>query len=597
MITFGRKLTLFVIAVGIALAAGNTFQPSLALTNGGSITAVETPLTEQFDSLANTGTGLGWTDNVTIPGLYSSRLTYNAGDGSSNTGALYSFGVAGANPVTDRALGSVGSGGTGTVYWGVKLTNNSGGAIASIDISYAGEQWRNGGGTGLQQTVDFQYKVANAGATTGINAPTTGWVDHDALDFASPIFSTTAATLDGNAPANRVLKSSTISVSVASGQEIWLRWRDIDHASNDHGLAIDDFSVTAHAAPPDVPPTVSSTTPANGATGVAVNASITINFSENVSVTASAFTLQCPSGTPRTFTQSATPSSVTLTPTANLPNGKNCTVTIVGSQVTDLDGPADPVAGNPFFTFRTIAAPVAGANVIINEIDADTPGSDTLEFVELFDGGAGNTPLDGLVVVFYTGPDANTPANEVDKSYTAFELDGYRTNAAGYFTLGNPDVVPAVNLPFLPGEFGLLQNGPDAVALYVGDDSDFPFATPLHTMDLQDAIVYGTDDADDPVLMTLLTVVSRASTRTPEEAGRRSRTCAAKTAAAARAIRRPIVRAFRRPALRTRRVAPHHRARSSSASSTAAAATATAPSMKRRIAMTMSSCTTGAARP
>jgi ABC-type multidrug transport system fused ATPase/permease subunit len=37
---------------------------------------------------------------------------------------------------------------------------------------------------------------------------------------------------------------------------------------------------------------------------------------------------------------------------------------------------------------------------MINEIDADTPGSDTAEFIELYDGGpahgGGNTPLDGL---------------------------------------------------------------------------------------------------------------------------------------------------------------------------------------------------------
>jgi len=41
--------------------------------------------------------------------------------------------------------------------------------------------------------------------------------------------------------------------------------------------------------------------------------------------------------------------------------------------------------------------------VIINEIDADTQGSDVLEFVELYDGGTGNTALDGLVLVNYNG--------------------------------------------------------------------------------------------------------------------------------------------------------------------------------------------------
>src|SRR5687768_5584402 len=96
-------------------------RPVMAITNNGSITSFGTPLVETFDTLASTGNGNAWADNSTIPGWYSSRAAYNAGTGSVNTGALYSFGVAGTNPVTDRALGSVGSGGTGTIYWGVKL--------------------------------------------------------------------------------------------------------------------------------------------------------------------------------------------------------------------------------------------------------------------------------------------------------------------------------------------------------------------------------------------------------------------------------------------------------------------------------------------
>src|SRR4249920_3296039 len=111
-------IALSIAAAIICVAAGlsNLVKPSFALTNGGSITALGVPLTENFDTLASSGTGLVWTDNSTIPGWYSTRSTYNSGTGSSNTGALYSFGVAGTNPVTDRALGSVGSGGTLTVY-------------------------------------------------------------------------------------------------------------------------------------------------------------------------------------------------------------------------------------------------------------------------------------------------------------------------------------------------------------------------------------------------------------------------------------------------------------------------------------------------
>src|SRR5687768_5017656 len=203
------------LALLLFLAGSVLISPSSALTNNGSMTTLGSPLTEDFNTLASTGTGIAWADNSTIPGWYSSRTTYNSGTGSSNAGALYSFGIAGTNPVGDRALGSVGSGGTGTVYWGARLINNTGSTITSIDLSYVGEQWRTGGSStatpSVAQTADFQYQVANAGAITGVNAPATGWLDHDALDFTSPVFGTTVASpLDGNAAANRVARSSSI---------------------------------------------------------------------------------------------------------------------------------------------------------------------------------------------------------------------------------------------------------------------------------------------------------------------------------------------------------------------------------------------------
>ena len=69
---------------------------------------------------------------------------------------------------------------------------------------------------------------------------------------------------------------------------------------------------------------------------------------------------------------------------------------------------------------------------MINEVDSDTPGTDTLEFVELYDGGAGDTALDGFSVVFYNG--------NGDVSYSVFDLDGLATDADGYFVLGNAGV-------------------------------------------------------------------------------------------------------------------------------------------------------------
>ena len=156
--------------------------------------------------------------------------------------------------------------------------------------------------------------------------------------------------------------------------------------------------------------------------------------------------------------------------------------------------PAVEWDGYPVDTFAGLgshAATCARPDVLINELDSDTPSADTAEFVELFDGGAGNTSLDGLAVVLFNGDD--------DRSYAAFDLDGLATNAAGYFVLGNASLTPALTFPD-----GLLQNGADAAALYAGNAADFPPGTPVTAANLLDALVYDTGDADDPGLLVLL---------------------------------------------------------------------------------------------
>jgi predicted extracellular nuclease len=235
--------------------------PRAVAAGGISLTTLGVPYTQNFDTLATTGTANAWADDSTIPGWFAqfsavptNPTTYRADTGTSNTGAIYSYGVAGANPLTERAFGSVASGTPGDIYYAVKLVNNTGATITSLNISYVGEQWRAGGCsptpcTPLAQKLDFQYQVASAGTITDANTPTTNWLDHDPLDFTSPVPGTsTAAALDGNAAANRTALSATITITVNNGQEVWLRWKDINDANNDHGLAIDDVSVTPNGS-------------------------------------------------------------------------------------------------------------------------------------------------------------------------------------------------------------------------------------------------------------------------------------------------------------------------------------------------------------
>jgi uncharacterized repeat protein (TIGR01451 family) len=104
----------------------------------------------------------------------------------------------------------------------------------------------------------------------------------------------------------------------------------------------------------DAGPTVTTTSPINGATSVAQNSNITVNFSEPVNATTGSFSVQCPTGSPQAFTLSASPAaSFTLDPTADLPAGTTCTVTVFANQITDVDNfdPPDNMAADYTFSF------------------------------------------------------------------------------------------------------------------------------------------------------------------------------------------------------------------------------------------------------
>jgi hypothetical protein len=203
-----------------------------------SLTAVDVAHTQNFDTLANTGTGNPWLDNTTLAGWYANRILYIASPGSSTTAGLHSLG---ATASTERALGSVASVSATPVLWGVRLQNNTGLQITSIDLSFVGEQWRDA--ATASQTLTFAYRVSDTPIT---DIATGTYTANTAFDFASPTFVNSGA-IDGNAAANRLAINGTLVVALDPGDEIMLRWSDFDSPSADHGLAIDDFSVTPHA--------------------------------------------------------------------------------------------------------------------------------------------------------------------------------------------------------------------------------------------------------------------------------------------------------------------------------------------------------------
>jgi len=222
--------------------------------------ASPTTYSQDFNTLISTGSGT-WSDNITIGNWYAKRTgtgtSIAADTGSGNGGNLYSYGSSSA---TDRALGSLGSGNAaaGHFAWGVLLKNTGVTPISEITISYYGEQWRKSGVI-VPQVVSFYYKTSSSSITDVEPNVSSGWTAVSGLNFSSPINTTTGSALDGNASANRVSITSAISgLYLAVDSYILLKWDDPDHSGSDHGLAIDDVSISWVFGGSNTPPNITN---------------------------------------------------------------------------------------------------------------------------------------------------------------------------------------------------------------------------------------------------------------------------------------------------------------------------------------------------
>ncbi|WP_051882241.1 T9SS type A sorting domain-containing protein [Chryseobacterium soli] len=206
-----------------------------------SLPALNTAYTQNFDGLVSTGTAsttltgslAGWSISETAAGA---NTTYATNNGSVNAGDTYSFGATGS---TDRALGAIASSNV-LSRWGAQFKNDTGSTITQLLISYTGEQWRMGDATrGINDQVNFEISTNATSLTTGTWTPVT------ALTYNSNEITGTAGLRDGNASNYRTTLTSTITaLSIAAGQNFWIRFVDVNVAGTDDGLAVDDFSLT-----------------------------------------------------------------------------------------------------------------------------------------------------------------------------------------------------------------------------------------------------------------------------------------------------------------------------------------------------------------
>lgn len=298
-----------------------------------------TPPVQSFDSLAASGAGTALPDGwYFVEAGNNANTEYVADDGAVNSGNTYSYGASGSG---ERALGMLRSGSLQPTI-GARLRNDTANALSEIVVSYTGEQWRLGA-AGRADTLQFQYSLD----ATSLTDAAAIWTAVTALDFNSPTTTGTLGALDGNAGANRSAISASITgLNLGAGQSLWVRWNDKDIPGADDGLAIDDASFAVAGGPPvDNPPTLVSTSPANGAVQVPLAATLAAVFNEPVSLGSAWYTLSCSISGAHTLAASAGPTSYSFTVAPAFAQAESCTWTLHAAQITDLDGTPDALTG------------------------------------------------------------------------------------------------------------------------------------------------------------------------------------------------------------------------------------------------------------
>ncbi len=186
-------------------------------------------------------------------------------------------------------------------------------------------------------------------------------------------------------------------------------------------------------------------------------------------------------------------------------NGSSISVTVGGvpqlvnessfSQVTITLDDSTPLNAQPLVVttdgMRSAAFTITVIHLVINELDCNTPATDTEEFIEIATGVSGIT-LENYTLVLFNGA--------TDQSYRTIDFGSNVTDANGLIVVGNM-AVPGVDI-IIPN--GSIQNGADGVAIYQGSANAYPDGSSPTNASLIDALVYGTSDPDASGLLSAL---------------------------------------------------------------------------------------------
>ena len=316
------------------------------------------------------------------------------------------------NVVISQVYG--GGGNTGATYKNdfVELYNLGSNAVdvTGWTVQYAsstGLSWQKTTLSGTIQPGRYLLVQEAAGAGGTVDLPTPNAIGTIAMSATAGkvALANTSTTLTGTCPSGLVdfvgYGSATTcfeGAPTANLSNTTAALRKSDGATDtDNNSA--DFTIGApnprNTPPPDAAPTVQSTVPADGASSVPYDTSITVTFSEAVNLTDGWFTLTCSLSGAHTATVSGGPTTFIINPDADLISGDNCTFIVLASQVSDQDSndPPDNMVANFTVGFSTVDACTLAYTPVY-----DIQGSGLTAAI------TGTVATQGVVVGDYEGP-------------------------------------------------------------------------------------------------------------------------------------------------------------------------------------------------
>jgi hypothetical protein len=366
--------------------------------------------------------------------------------------------------------------GSSTVGWSVVRYNGNGGAPYTSPAA-PGLPQVTAGATPVVVVIDYPTDGLQNGSPDGLALVNAQGQAVEFLSYEGPF------TAVGG-PANGTL-STDIGVSEPGTGAVGTSLSKRRNAAGDYvwqgPAAATKGELNDPPVASDQPPAVATTSPANDEVGVAHDASLSVTFTEPVTLVDGAFRLFC-DGDAVPFTVSGSGDSYTVDPTTDFGDGDSCTFTVEADSVTDNDGTPDhPDADTRvfFYTGDVCAGPFTPAYDIQGDgEDAAVTGSTTTRGIVVGDYESGG--LDGFYLQDEAGDDDATTSDAVfvyspgrndvsvgDRVWVAGLADDFqdqtqvsRFSGAAVTHCGTGSVEPTdVTLPFADASFAERYEG------------------------------------------------------------------------------------------------------------------------------------------